>query len=278
MLPNLVVIGAQKCGTTSLHHYLDVHPNILMSRPKEIHYFSHYWQSSLKWYQSHFAKYAEILGESSTSYTMYPKYQDVPLRMRSVLGSDVRFIYILRDPIKRVVSQYVHDYCAGWYDRSIAEVLNDSDLLGRYYYIEISSYYMQLERFLRVFPEKNFKILTLEELSQDPARTMQEVFRFLEVKEDISHDTFYKVYHKSNKKIKRSRQQQMLSNSFPCQNLLRRFPLSLFCRVHKFLSRIDSQPKTTLSKELRQRLIELLKPDIDALRAYTGLLFKDWSL
>ena len=64
-LPNLIVIGAQKCGTTSLHYYLGVHPDIFMSREKELRYFveEFNWGKGIDWYRSHFGANASILGE-----------------------------------------------------------------------------------------------------------------------------------------------------------------------------------------------------------------------
>lgn len=278
MLPKFIVIGAQKCGTTSLHHYLDAHPEILMSRPKEIHFFSHYWQYGLEWYESHFHEHATILGESSTSYAMYPKYQDVPLRMQLILGSDVKLIYILRDPINRVISQYLHDFYAGWYNKPISKVLNNSELLGKYYYIEISSYYMQLKHFLNVFPKENIKILTLEELNRDPAKTMREVFRFLEVKENVSDDSFFMAHHTSRNKKKLTRLEQMLNNHFPGRNQLKRLTPSFLRQTFRYLLRVGTQPETDLGKELHQKLVKSLKPDADSLRVFTGLPFNDWSI
>ena len=108
-LPNLIIIGAQKCGTTSLHYYLNLHPQILMSREKELNFFitERNWSKGVDWYRSQFVEKAEIYGESSPNYTDYIRFGGVPERMYSVVP-DARLIYILRDPIERIVSHYVH--------------------------------------------------------------------------------------------------------------------------------------------------------------------------
>ncbi|MEA3469299.1 MAG: sulfotransferase, partial [Thermodesulfobacteriota bacterium] len=110
MKPNFFLIGAARSGTTSLHKYLEAHPEIFMSEVKEINYFSNnrYWEKGINWYESHFKTATEkIRGEASTSYTNYPLIKDVPKRLFHYLP-DAKFIYILRDPIDRFLSHYLH--------------------------------------------------------------------------------------------------------------------------------------------------------------------------
>lgn len=111
MLPNLIVIGAHKCATTSLHYYLGLHPQISMSREKELNFFikERNWYKGIEWYKSNFTTKAMIYGESSPNYTNYPFFMGVPERMCSVVP-EAKLIYIVRDPIDRVISHYVHNY------------------------------------------------------------------------------------------------------------------------------------------------------------------------
>src|SRR5881398_2677233 len=113
MLPNLLVIGASKCGTTSLHHYLGLHPEIGMSRVKELHYFvEEPTESSLRWYASQFPD-APVRGESSPSYTQRHRSPLVAARIARVLP-DVKLVYIVRDPVERLLSSYrFHRYDLG---------------------------------------------------------------------------------------------------------------------------------------------------------------------
>ena len=87
-LPNLIVIGGLKCGTTSLHHYLNLHPQIAMSRPKELNFFVDElnWELGPEWYASHFDRDAEVRGETSPHYTNLPRFEGVAERMRELLG------------------------------------------------------------------------------------------------------------------------------------------------------------------------------------------------
>src|SRR5687767_4299497 len=97
-LPNLVVIGGLKCGTTSLHHYLNLHPEVEMSRPKELNFFvaELNWPLGPEWYASHFSGGTSVRGESSPHYTNRPRFEGVAERMRSVL-TDARLVYMVRD-------------------------------------------------------------------------------------------------------------------------------------------------------------------------------------
>ena len=83
MLPNLVVIGAQKCGTSGLHYQLSLHPEIWMSRPKELNFFieERNWSRGQDWYRHCFDARAKVRGESSPNYTAYPQHLGVPERM-----------------------------------------------------------------------------------------------------------------------------------------------------------------------------------------------------
>ena len=115
-LPNLIIIGGLKCGTTSLHHYLSLHPEIAMSRPKELNFFvaELNWPLGRDWYAAHFDPKAPVRGESSPHYTNSPAFAGVADRMRDILGEAVRLIYVVRDPIDRMLSHYLHNVGGGY--------------------------------------------------------------------------------------------------------------------------------------------------------------------
>ena len=158
-LPNLIIIGAQKCATTSLHYYLNLHPEISMSKGKELNFFvSEYnWYKGVEWYKSNFIGTARIHGESSPSYTDYPFLKGVPERMYSIVPK-VKLIYILRDPIDRIISQYVQWYTRRGENRTLEDGLKHLDNTNRY--IRRSKYFMQLKQYLDYFPRSNILIIT----------------------------------------------------------------------------------------------------------------------
>src|SRR5258708_2921814 len=142
-LPNLIVIGAQKCATSSLHYYLGLHPDIYMSVEKELNFFaSHYnWERGVDWYKASFHSQAKILGEASPEYTNFPQQPNVADRMAELIPQ-AKLIYIVRDPIERIISHYVHLYSRNLEDRPIDEALHS---LANNYYLYRSKYFMQLE-------------------------------------------------------------------------------------------------------------------------------------
>src|SRR5687768_16419575 len=99
-LPDFVVIGAQKAGTTSLHYYLSEHPGILIGTRKEVHFFDRAYNRGTLWYRSSFpirGLIDAIIGESTPNYIFHPC---VPARMASLLPA-ARLIAVLRNPVER---------------------------------------------------------------------------------------------------------------------------------------------------------------------------------
>jgi co-chaperonin GroES (HSP10) len=161
-LPNLVVIGGLKCGTTSLHHYLNLHPQIAMSRPKELNFFvaELNWDLGGEWYASHFDPAAPVRGETSPHYTNLPRFDGVAERMRAVLGTRARLIYLVRHPIDRMLSHYLHNVGGGYEERPLDEALDDVESA----YLARSCYAMQLEPYLAELGHERIAIVTREEL------------------------------------------------------------------------------------------------------------------
>ena len=107
-LPDFIVIGAMKTGTTSLQHYLECHPLISMA-PKELNYFSEgiNWHRGLDWYRGHFQHNDLVQGEVSPSYSKCHLYSNIPKNIHAVVP-EVKIIYVLREPVARIVSHFSH--------------------------------------------------------------------------------------------------------------------------------------------------------------------------
>lgn len=241
MLPNLIVIGAMKSGTTSLHYYLNLHPQISMSEEKELDFFIEQknWCYGQTWYESHFTGEAKVYGESSVNYTNFPQVKNVPRRMYSLVP-EAKLIYVLRDPLERIISHYIHSYANGNENRPFAKAILDPDgqYLGR------SKYYMQLEQFLRYYPNPSILIITQEELYSNRGNALQEIFRFLGVDDTFSSSEFYEILNSSNEK---RRQNKMID-------------------------------RPVVDEPLRKELIGHLQDDVDRMRAFTGYRFENWCL
>lgn len=277
MLPNLIVIGAAKCGTTSLHYYLNLHPQISMSKEKELDFFvgERNWSKGLVWYESQFTGDAKIHGESSPKYTFYPFYAGVPERMCAVVP-EAKLIYVLRDPLERIISQYFHNYASGQEDRSFAQALTN---LKHNPYVCRSRYYMQLEQYLPYFLQSNILLITQEDLSRQRRQTLQKVFRFLNVDDSFYYRKFSNIRHKSRDKRRKNRIGLLLTR-MPGMNVIKRLPPDVQWHVERLIyfpfSHKIERPK--LDERLRQELIDNLKDDISRLREYTGNDFEGWCL
>jgi len=297
-LPNVIIIGAMKSGTTSLHHYLNLHPDIQMSRKKELDFFiaEKKWRKGIDWYRSHFVEPAAVYGESSPNYTHRFFFQGVPQRMAAVVP-DVKLIYLVRDPIERIISHYLHMYADGKEDRDISEALASLD---KNQYVSSSQYFYQLEQYLQVFPSENILVITSEALSQSPQDTMKQVFQFLGVSTEFatnaklkgvndllifgsaiaqSNFKFDQKLHRSAYKIRR----QLPEDSWPIKMIAKAItsmPAEIRPHAEKILYRPFSKKvsRPTLDGETRSRILDYLDEDISRLEDYTKQDFSAWRL
>ncbi|MGB3789461.1 MAG: sulfotransferase [Phormidesmis sp.] len=297
-LPNLIIIGAMKAGTTSLHHYLNTHPEIYMSRQKELMFFLEHenWHRGMAWYQSQFSPSVSVNGESSPNYTNYPRWLGVPQRMHSVVP-EAKLIYMLRDPIERIISQYVHKLSCGLEHRTLEAALADFE---DNYYIARSQYFLQLQQYLEFFPRESILLLTAEKLQDSPVETMRRVFEFLEVDADFQFKLtlgnasellkfgptvanprfqFDTKLHSSARKrrLKVSKDNPMFKL---LSTLIGSLPLEVRVHAEKIVYRPFSEKieRPTMSLELRKRIIDYLADDIRQLKAYTNDDFSEWDL
>lgn len=178
-LPNFLVIGAFKCGTTSLFEYLRSHPQIFMPEAKEVGFFvaEHNWNRGARWYREQFraAGRATAIGEASPAYSCHPLYAGVPARIAATVPG-ARLVYLIRHPIERMRSQYRHRVANGYERRPFSTAVLESPA-----FIELSRYATQLERYLAYFGPSQILVVTQESLRSERADTMRRVFEFLDV-------------------------------------------------------------------------------------------------
>ena len=187
MLPNFVVIGAMKSGTSSLYEYLQAHPRIFMPEIKEPDYFATAESFDRRggWYEALFrdANGARAVGEASTSYTKFPDVIGVPERMAKALP-DVRLIYVVRDPIERIRSQYLHELLMSEQREPLEAALSTHAR-----YVNYSRYWMQIQRFLEWFPADRLLVIKSESLRDERRATLASICRFLGVDPGIWRTT-----------------------------------------------------------------------------------------
>jgi hypothetical protein len=276
-LPNLLVIGGLKCGTTSLHHYLNLHPEIEMSRPKELNFFvaELNWPLGGDWYASHFDPGAAVRGESSPHYTNRPRFEGVADRIGSLLG-EPRLIYVVRDPIDRMLSHYLHNVGGGYEERELTEALADPDSS----YVARSRYAYQLEPFLDRFGSELIEVVTREELKRDRPATMARVFAFLDVDPTFTSEQFEREWEtgtaKGGTRFRVMDQAVRLPGLRALDRNFDRLPESLRWLVERVVHdpATGEVAKPEVPAQLRARLRAVLSEDVDRLAQLTGRRFE----
>lgn len=171
-----MIIGAQKCATTSLAYQLRQHPQVCFAKRKEPHYFSKArdWQARLPSYHRLFSpRPGQLCGEASTSYTFLPEYPQTPARLFAY-NPALKLIYLMRDPIKRIESHYAHRVLHGRVKRPL-----EAEVLANPIYLNRSRYGVQVKAYLQFFPRPQLLLLTFEEYVADIPGTLETVAQFL---------------------------------------------------------------------------------------------------
>jgi hypothetical protein len=176
--PNFIVIGSMKSGTTTLCHLLGQHPDVFMATPKEIEFFckDDIYARGWDWYLSLFAdaKNGSAIGEGSTSYTKSPLFPNVPEKIARHLP-DARLIYIVRHPLERIESHWMHRVQHGDV-RPFKKMLREYSNL-----IDTSRYWFQIQRYRKYFGDDQILVLFFEELKKNPEMVLKQCFTFLSV-------------------------------------------------------------------------------------------------
>lgn len=207
LLPDFVIIGAAKGGTTSLYGWLSRHPYVAPASRKEVHYFDYDSFKGLDWYRRHFPLESDrdrfaaehgrpfLTGEASPAYI---SHEWAPQRLATALPQ-AKLLATLRNPIDRAYSQFQMSRreqeeplesfleaveaeearLAPEFARSRADRRYNSWPLGKWSYLWRSRYADQLERWLELYPREQLHVLTLEQLAADPQGTMDDVHAFL---------------------------------------------------------------------------------------------------
>jgi hypothetical protein len=274
MLPTFFVIGAPKCGTTSLHYYLDQHPAISMSRVKEPWVFARQdYAERLGDYRDLFDRAAGVRGESTAVYSMYPHFPDVPERIARVVP-DARFVYIVREPVERAVSHYEQLVTDGKEHRPLEVALLADDEPANVY-LAASRYASQLKRYLRIWPPEPILVIEHSELMRRTPETVSRIYGFLDVDPSFSSPSFAMRLNTREGHRVRTALGARVAHSRPVE-LARRAPLPGAARkpLRRLLSRGVRRPE--LAPRVRAQLADELRHEIEWLREFTGLKLEDW--
>jgi hypothetical protein len=188
-LPNFLIIGAMRSGTTSLARYLDAHPDVYLAPTKEVRYFDRHHDEGLEWYRSHFAGAgdASLVGEATQTYLYDPQ----AMQRMAVTVPHARLIAILRDPVDRAYSHYWLNKAREREPLSFLDALDaeperlargDLDSLYFYSYVDRGRYARQLERLEAHYERGCVLTLLFDDLRDHPDTTYDQVLRFLEAR------------------------------------------------------------------------------------------------
>lgn len=186
--PTMVIIGAQKAGTTSLYDYLQQHPHVGDSFKKEVSFFNDHYHKGLSWYRGHFpftTDTFDVVFEASPNYIFS---QDAPTRVAKHYPN-MKIIALLRHPIHRAYSHYKMDLRFGRIDKTLtfADVVDlehnnaGYDAGKSFSYLARGRYWEQLARWFDRFPKEQILVRQAEELFENTAGVYQEVLQFLEL-------------------------------------------------------------------------------------------------
>ena len=273
-LPNLIVIGSQKCGTSGLHYYLGLHPEMSMSTPKELDFFiaERNYPLGVEWYRSQFDPQAKVRGESSPNYTAYPQHVGVPERMHSIVP-EARLLYVVRDPIDRIAAHWVHNYAKRRERGDLRETL----LHRNTSYLIRSHYYTQLQQFLRLYPRDQVLLVEQEELRYRRLETLRRIFEFAGVDPDFSHARFSDERHRTARKTRPT------PLALPLERIgqTRRGRL-IPTPVWRVVDNLFPFRRTIKVPDVREALppeaLRSLREDAERLRELTGREFAGWSI
>lgn len=202
-LPDFIIIGTQRGGTTSLYRYLTEHPEVGAAFRKEVHFFDRYFDKGMDWYRAHFPLQGEfpIVGEASPYYLFHP---EAPARIAAAVPA-ARFIALLRNPVDRAHSQYHHKLKRGLETLTFEQALEQegarlsvsNDPVGlpwrHHSYTARGLYAEQLRRWLDRFPRERLLIIKSEEFFAQPEAILHQTQAFLGLPPQTPSD--FKAYH-----------------------------------------------------------------------------------
>lgn len=295
MLPNFIIAGATRSGTTSLYHYLIQHPEISFPKLKEPRYFSSYdlklpqkgpgditvddkLITSFEEYNDlYFQINNKLVGDASSEY-LYHHLSSIP-KIKEKLG-DIPIIFILRNPIERAYSAYNNLVRDGRETLSFRHALNaEKDRVDNCYdmmwhYTAVSKYYESIKHFLKEF--KNIKIIIFEEFISNKESILRDIFLFLGV-QNIPIDTSV-VYSKSGKP-KSKFIAYVLGRNNSIGSYIRNFLFKVFKREFlEKISRFFVNDKDSLPMEMKKHLYKDFEADIKNLEKLINVNLSSWKV
>ncbi len=266
--PDFIIIGAMKCATSSIHDQLARQAGVSMSEPKEPNFFAdaENWAKGMGWYESLFSSMAanDLKGESSTHYTKLPTYPQCASRVHQALPK-ARLIYVMRDPIDRIVSQYIHEWSVHVIDKgcSIDEAIREYPIL-----VEYSKYAQQLTPYFELYGKDTILPVFFERLMANPQDELERIAKHIGYSDEV------RWYEDGAKNVSSQRQRRNpvldMVLGMPAIQSVRRALLPESVRA-KIRSRWTMNERPELSRESLEWLYSQLDLDLGVLGEELGI-------
>ena len=264
--PNFIIIGAMKSATSTLHNQLAAQPGIFMSTPKEPNFFSDdtVYAQGLAWYHGLFSEAAEtdLCGESSTHYTKLPDYPHTIARLQEAIQSP-RLIYVMRDPIDRLISHYIHQWSEGIISCDINQAIDRYPELINY-----SCYGMQIKPYLEAFGKDAVLPVFFDALKSAPDQTLVKVGEFIGCQTPLSWVHDLEPDNVSQRRVRKFTGYDFLIESPFMQTLRRRLiPQKLRDRIK---GKLQMQDRPKIHEAQLERISSIFDRDLHILSPWLG--------
>jgi hypothetical protein len=284
--PNFILAGFPKSATTSIAQYLDRHPSICFSNPKEPNFFNlgdgNYSHKSWEKYANSFSHWQpnQILGEGTQRYTIRDNFPNVAQNIYKNIPT-VKLIFIARNPKERMISHFKGLDSRNKLSFSINEIFEHQWLLNRC--VNTSKYFYQMEPYLELFPRKQIWIGFYEDFIENKTTFFQELFEFLELKKEpllnILNDQEIKI--KTDAKVPKNQWiSQKLNQTFLCQSLKKILPIELQnkCKNLLYEYKESNSEKYQICPNIRERFINEIEEDMKKFLELSGKSANFWHL
>ena len=270
------IVGAMKCGTSSLFEYLAEHPEIAPCSLKEPCFFSSdsAWEKGWNWYLKLWewdAGVHKIALEASVNYAKSHLYPDVASKI-SNSQVNCKFIYIMRNPLERIESHYIHGLAQGWeFSKQPLSKNIDSHL------IETSRYAKQIETYYEFFSADNILLLNFEDLKQEPQNTLVRICEFLDIDSNYQFQDLNTVHNSKTGRKADNPLWLAMSKIQALRSLGKIISYEQRQAIRQFLS-YEVKSDAKLTEEQRVFIIKELKDDLHKLSSEYGFDLSSWQL
>jgi hypothetical protein len=276
-LPDFIIIGAMKAGTTSLWEHLRAHPQVYMPDLKELQFFSNPGRLNrdLDWYREQFADAGDAVaaGEASTNYTKHPRRPGTAARIAEVMPR-VRLVYLVRDPIERIRSHYLH-VAHGYGERRPLPIAVREDPE----YVDVSRYRMQIDQYLPHFDASQLLVVTSEDLREHRRATLERVMHFVGVDPALVARPAAPEAHRSADKRVDTPLTTRVRRTRGFETVRRLTPRAVRRLAARGMQRrLQDEVDATVPDDLRRELVDTLAPDVAGLRPFLSPDFDGWGI